>query len=65
VRIANMMTAALNRKPPEYGRSTMNVQFLEPERKVRIMLWGNLIFMEAMIGAISMMTGAETMEADR
>ena len=57
MRMVNMLTAALNSKPLEYGRSTMSAQFLEPESKVRVMLWGSIEFMETMIHSISVMTG--------
>ncbi len=55
-RVVNMLTAALNCKPQEYGRSTMHVQHLEHENKVRIALWGNLDFMKEMLELISVVT---------
>lgn len=55
-RIVNALTATLNCKPPEYGKSAMYVQHLEHEGKVRVTLWGNLRFMKEMIGFISAMT---------
>lgn len=57
-RIVNMLTAALNCKPQEYGKSTMNIQHLEHENKVRIALWGNVHFMKEMIEIISVVTEA-------
>lgn len=57
IQIANTMTAILNAKPPEYGKSTMTVQFLESESKVRMMLWGNALFMETMLRFLSELTG--------
>jgi excisionase family DNA binding protein len=54
-RLINLLNAALNHKPPEYGRSTMHLQYIEPEHKLRLTLWGNAKFMEAMIGFISEM----------
>jgi excisionase family DNA binding protein len=56
IRIVNTLTAALNTKPAEYGRSTMHVQFLETEYKVRAALWGSTKFMTAMLGFISAFT---------
>jgi excisionase family DNA binding protein len=56
IRIMNTLTAAMNVKPPEYGASTFTAQYLEPDRKIRIMLWGNLPFMEAMMSFISALT---------
>jgi excisionase family DNA binding protein len=54
IRIMNGLTAALNGKPPELGRSNMHTQFLEEGRMVRVTLWGGARFMEAIFGAISM-----------
>lgn len=56
IRIVNTLSAALNVKPPEYGRSTMNAQFLETEYKVRVTLWGNIPFMSDMFSFISALT---------
>ena len=56
IRIVNALTASLNAKPPEYGRSTMHAQFLESEYKVRVTLWGGAKFMEAMISAVVALT---------
>ncbi|QUI22378.1 helix-turn-helix domain-containing protein [Vallitalea pronyensis] len=55
-RIANMLMAVMNNKDTKYGTSTMNVQFIEKEKKTRIMLWGTLSFMEAMLGALDVLT---------
>ncbi|NYB72837.1 helix-turn-helix domain-containing protein [Sedimentibacter hydroxybenzoicus DSM 7310] len=55
-RIVSMLTAALNCKPQEYGKSTMHIQYLEHENKVRIALWGNIHFMKEMIEIISVVT---------
>lgn len=55
-RIANMLMAVMNNKDSKYGTSTMNVQFIEKEKKTRIMLWGTLSFMEAMLGALDVLT---------
>lgn len=56
IRIMNTLNAVLNSKPHEYSRSTMQVQYLETEYKVRVMLWGNIPFIEVMISSISMLT---------
>ena len=52
MRYANTLTALLNSKPAEYGRTSFSAQFLEHELKVRLMLWGNLQFMSIMINTI-------------
>ncbi len=50
IHIANMLTATLKGKEKEYGKTSLNIQFIESENKVRVMLWGNVKFMEAMMG---------------
>lgn len=57
IRIMNSLTAVLNCKKQEYGKSTMYVQYLEYENKVRVTLWGTLLFMQEMIDFISVITG--------
>lgn len=51
IRIANLLTATLN-GPHQHGHTSLNIQFIEPENKLRIMLWGNIKFMETMLGLI-------------
>lgn len=58
-RIINALTAALNFKPAEYGTSTMQAQIIQPEHKVRIMLWGSVNFMEDMLHFLSVLTQQE------
>ena len=58
-RIVNMLTAVLNAKPSEYGKSTMSAQFIESEQKVRVMLWGSIKFMENMISSLSVLADQE------
>lgn len=57
MRIINLLTAALNCKPEKYGLSTMHTQYLEYENKVRVTLWGRLLFMKEMLEFISTATG--------
>jgi len=51
--IVNMLTAALNSKQPEFGKSSMNSQFIELESKVRVMLYGNIKFTENIMWVLS------------
>jgi excisionase family DNA binding protein len=53
IKIANILTATINGQHEEYGKSSLNIQFIEPENKVRVMLWGNIKFMENMMHFIS------------
>lgn len=56
IRIVNTLTAVMNVKPPEYGWSSMHAQFIEPDFKVRVTLWGKVKFMIAILEAIDMLT---------
>lgn len=59
IRITNALTAALNSKPPELGRCSMNAQYIEALRQVRVTLWGELAVVERMLGAIGSLIGRE------
>ncbi|WP_312445330.1 helix-turn-helix domain-containing protein [Lacrimispora sp.] len=52
IRIMNTVTAALNTNLPEYGHPTMHAQFLESECRVRVTIWGNIQFAQAIIQLI-------------
>ncbi len=56
MRISNTLLAVMNSKDPKYGKSTMKVQFIEKDFKVRIMLWGTIEFVEIMLNSISVLT---------
>lgn len=56
IRIMNTLTAALNSKPPEYGQSSMQSQFIERENMVRVTLWGEIRFMAVMMDTIAALT---------
>jgi hypothetical protein len=51
-RITNTLTAVMQTKDPAYGHSTLNVQVLPNQRKIRVLLWGTIPFMESMLGCI-------------
>ncbi len=53
IRIIDLLTGALNSKPPEYGHSSMHSQHIIEEKKIRITLWGGIRFMEVMMHFIS------------
>ncbi len=56
VRIMNTLTAVLNAKPPEYGQSSMQSQYIERENMVRVTLWGDIRFMAVMMDTIVLLT---------
>lgn len=53
VHIIDMLTGALNSKPPEYGSSSMHTQYIIEENIIRITMWGGIRFMEVMMSSIS------------
>lgn len=55
-RIVNMITAALNNKPQEFGMSSMHTQYLGYENKLRVTLWGNVDFMKVAFEILSTVT---------
>ncbi|NLA87239.1 MAG: helix-turn-helix domain-containing protein [Clostridiales bacterium] len=62
IRIINALTAGLNAKPAEYGKSSMHTQFIEAENKVRVTLWGTVRLIAAVMDAISMLTEQDNEE---
>lgn len=52
IHIMNALTAAMNSKPANFGKSSLHMQYIEPEQSVRITLWGNVHVVETMLGAI-------------
>lgn len=51
-RITNTLTAVMQNKDPIYGFSTLNIQVLPSQRKIRVLLWGTIPFIESMLGCI-------------
>ena len=62
IRIMNTLTAALNCKPPEFGRSSLRTQFIESESKVRATLWGGSRFTAVIMYTIADLTENNEME---
>lgn len=54
-RISNTVLAVMNSKDPQYGKSTINIQYIEKSHKLRIMLWGTIHFIEALLSCISVL----------
>lgn len=55
IRIMNTLSGALNSKPLEYGRSSMQSQYIECENMIRVTLWGDIRFMAVMMDTISIL----------
>ena len=62
IRIMNTLTASMNTKPPEYGQSSMQTQYIERENMVRITLWGDIRFMAVMMDTIVTLTDQDSKE---
>ncbi|WP_105615774.1 helix-turn-helix domain-containing protein [Vallitalea okinawensis] len=54
-RISNTLLAVMNSKDPQYGHSTINIQFIEKSGKLRVMLWGTIYFTEALLSSIAVL----------
>lgn len=52
-RITSMVLAAANCKDPSHGKCSVNVQQIENNKKLRIMLWGDGLFVETMLSSIN------------
>ena len=62
IRILNALTAALNAKPPEYGSSSMQGQYIEQEHKVRVTLWGEPAVVAMLLGSAAELTNHDNKE---
>lgn len=56
IRIINTISASMNTKTSEYGKSSMQSQYIEHEKMVRITLWGEIQFMAIMMDMITALT---------
>ncbi len=61
VKIANTLTAITNSKPPEYGATSLQTQYLISESVMRVMVWGSLGFTQIILDSIAAL--AENKEA--
>ena len=61
IRLMNTLTAAQNSKPPDYGHSSMQAQYIEAEGKIRITLWGGMRFMTAMMEILASLIETDEM----
>jgi excisionase family DNA binding protein len=55
MRISNTLVAVANCKEPGIGKSTVNVKYDEKDKRVRVILWGSVKFIENMLSTISML----------
>ena len=59
IRILNALTAGLNAKPPEYGNSSMQGQYNEQEKTVRVTFWGDPAVIAMMLSSVAELTARE------
>lgn len=53
VQVVNWMSASLNSQSAEYGYKSFSSQYIDPEKKIRIMLWGSPALVERILHFIS------------
>ena len=54
-RISNTLLAVMNCKDSSMGKSTINMKYDEKASRLRVLLWGNVSFIEGMLSSISML----------
>lgn len=54
-RISNTLIALMNCKDCEMEKSTVNMKYDEKVNRLRVLLWGNVSFIEGMLSSISML----------
>ena len=54
-RISNTLIALMNCKDSKMGKSTINIKYDEKVNRLRVLLWGNVSFIEGMLSSISML----------
>lgn len=54
-RISNTLIALMNCKDSKMGKSTINMKYDDKAKRLRVLLWGNIGFIEAMLDSISML----------
>ena len=55
IRISNTLIAIANCNEPEKCHSTIQVKYDERDRRVRIILWGSVEYIEGMLSSITML----------
>lgn len=54
-RISNTLIALMNCKDSKMEKSTINMKYDEKTSRLRVLLWGNITFIEEMLSVISML----------
>lgn len=58
MRIINLLTSALNAKPPGFSKTSMQSQYIERENIVRVTFWGDIRLMSVIVEMIINITGS-------
>jgi excisionase family DNA binding protein len=56
MRISNMLLAVINGKDSTLPNSTINIKYYEMDKNLKILLWGDISFIEEMLSIITMLT---------
>jgi excisionase family DNA binding protein len=59
MRIINMLTSAMNAKPTDSSKTSMQSQYIERENMVRVTFWGDIRLMSVITEIIITITGGE------
>ncbi|MFL0251455.1 helix-turn-helix domain-containing protein [Clostridium neuense] len=60
MRISNTLIAIMNCKDAKMNNSTINMKYYEEENKLRVLLWGQIKFIEEMLSTVSMLVEPQT-----
>ena len=63
-RISNTLIALMNCKDSKMEKSTLNMKYDEKANRLRVLLWGNISFIEEMLGSISMLAEQTNLQGE-
>lgn len=62
MRISNTLIAMMNCKDPEMQNSTINVKYYEKENRLKVLLWGQVKFIEEMLSSVSLLVDSTNLK---
>ena len=60
-RISNMLLALMNSKDSKIRNSTINIKYYKNNKNLKVMLWGDIEFTNAMLDFISTITNTNSL----
>ena len=60
-RISNMLLALMNSKDSKISNSTINIKYYKNDKNLKVMLWGDIEFTNAMLDFISTITNTNSL----